>query len=82
MQDPLAQELLSGEIADGSTVKIGAAQGRLTVNGKPVGGRGGGGRPRQADDRAVPEVVTRTTPLHFEGGGSGPTTNPVWLLTP
>ena len=41
VQDPLAQSLLSGEIADGSTVKIGAAQGRLTVNGKPVGGRGG-----------------------------------------
>jgi ATP-dependent Clp protease ATP-binding subunit ClpB len=37
VQDPLAQELLAGEIADGSTVKIGAAQGRLTVDGKPVG---------------------------------------------
>jgi ATP-dependent Clp protease ATP-binding subunit ClpB len=37
VQDPLAQSLLSGEILDGSTVKIGAAQGRLTVNGKPVG---------------------------------------------
>ncbi len=38
VQDPLAQELLSGEIRDGSTVKISAAQGRLTINGKPVGG--------------------------------------------
>jgi ATP-dependent Clp protease ATP-binding subunit ClpB len=38
VQDPLAQELLSGAIADGSTVKIGAAHGKLTVNGKPVGG--------------------------------------------
>ncbi len=38
VQDPLAQELLAGEIADGSTVKIGAAKGRLTVDGKPVGG--------------------------------------------
>ena len=37
VQDPLAQGLLSGEIADGSTVRIGAAQGRLTINGKPVG---------------------------------------------
>jgi ATP-dependent Clp protease ATP-binding subunit ClpB len=37
LQDPLAQGLLSGEIPDGSTVKISAAQGRLTINGKPVG---------------------------------------------
>ena len=38
VQDPLAQELLSGAIADGSTVKIGAANGKLTIDGKPVGG--------------------------------------------
>ena len=38
VQDPLAQMLLSGEIRDGLTVKIGAAQGKLTINGKPVGG--------------------------------------------
>ncbi len=38
VQDPLAQMLLSGEIRDGSTVKIGAVQGKLTINGKPVGG--------------------------------------------
>ena len=37
VQDPLAQMLLSGDISDGSTVKIGAARGRLTINGKPVG---------------------------------------------
>src|SRR5271166_6152199 len=37
VQDPLAQHLLAGEIHDGTTVKIGAAQGRLTINGKPVG---------------------------------------------
>ena len=37
VQDPLAQELLAGEIHDGSTVKITAAKGRLVVNGKPVG---------------------------------------------
>ena len=33
-----AGNLLAGEIRDGATVKIGAAQGRLTINGKPVGG--------------------------------------------
>ncbi len=38
VQDPLAQALLSGGIADGSTVRISAAQGRLTIDGKPVGG--------------------------------------------
>ena len=38
VQDPLAQELLAGEIRDGSTVKISAARGSLTVNGKAVGG--------------------------------------------
>ncbi len=38
VQDPLAGELLSGEIGDGSTVKISAAHGKLTINGKPVGG--------------------------------------------
>ena len=37
VQDPLAQSLLAGEIADGSTVAIGAAHGRLTIDGKPVG---------------------------------------------
>ena len=37
VQDPLAQALLAGEIADGSTVKISAAKGRLTIDGKPVG---------------------------------------------
>ena len=38
VQDPLAQQLLAGKIADGSTVRISAAQGRLTIDGKPVGG--------------------------------------------
>ncbi len=37
VQDPLAQALLAGEIRDGSTVKISAAQGRLMVDGKAVG---------------------------------------------
>ena len=37
VQDPLAQMLLAGELADGATIKIGASQGALTINGKPVG---------------------------------------------
>jgi ATP-dependent Clp protease ATP-binding subunit ClpB len=40
VQDPLAQMLLAGEIADGSTIKLSASQGRLTVNGKEIGGEG------------------------------------------
>ena len=59
VQDPLAQLLLAGEIGDGATVKIGAAQGELTINGKPVGGEERRPRRRNADRRAVPEVVTR-----------------------
>ena len=52
VQDPLAQELLAGEIIDGATVRIGATKGRLTVNGKPVGAA-------SADDEAAakPTVV-------------------------
>ncbi|HEY1943596.1 MAG TPA: ATP-dependent chaperone ClpB [Roseiarcus sp.] len=38
VQDPLAQMLLAGEIADGSTVRIGVANGVLTFNGKTFGG--------------------------------------------
>ena len=38
VQDPLAQMLLAGELPDGSTVKLGASHGRLTINGKEVGG--------------------------------------------
>jgi hypothetical protein len=30
--------LLSGELPDGSTIKLSASQGRLTINGKEVGG--------------------------------------------
>jgi ATP-dependent Clp protease ATP-binding subunit ClpB len=40
VQDPLAQMLLAGELADGSTVKLGVSQGHLTINGKEVGGEG------------------------------------------
>jgi ATP-dependent Clp protease ATP-binding subunit ClpB len=38
VQDPLAQMLLAGELPDGSTIKLSASQGRLTINGKEVGG--------------------------------------------
>ena len=38
VQDPLAQMLLAGELPDGSTIKLGASHGRLTINGKEVGG--------------------------------------------
>jgi ATP-dependent Clp protease ATP-binding subunit ClpB len=38
VQDPLAQMLLAGEVHDGQVVKIGVAQGRLAIDGKPVGG--------------------------------------------
>jgi ATP-dependent Clp protease ATP-binding subunit ClpB len=39
VQDPLAQMLLAGEISvDGSTIKLSASHGRLTINGKEVGG--------------------------------------------
>ena len=37
VQDPLAQMLLAGELSDGSTIKLSAAHGRLTINGKEVG---------------------------------------------
>ena len=37
VQDPLAQQILSSEILDGANVKISAAQGKLTINGRPVG---------------------------------------------
>ena len=38
VQDPLAQMLLAGEIRDGAHVKLSASRGRLTINGKEVGG--------------------------------------------
>jgi ATP-dependent Clp protease ATP-binding subunit ClpB len=38
VQDPLAQMLLAGELPDGSTIKLGASHGSLTINGKEVGG--------------------------------------------
>src|SRR6202020_2986911 len=38
VQDPLAQMLLAGELPDGSTIKLGASHGNLTINGREVGG--------------------------------------------
>ena len=38
VQDPLAQMLLAGEIRDGGHVKLSVSRGRLTINGKEVGG--------------------------------------------
>jgi len=38
VQDPLAQSLLAGEVLDGAQVTISASGGRLTIDGKPVGG--------------------------------------------
>jgi len=39
LQDPLAEEILSGRIKDGETVKIDVKAGLLTFNGVPVGGK-------------------------------------------
>jgi ATP-dependent Clp protease ATP-binding subunit ClpB len=36
VQDPLAQQLLGGEVRDGANVKISASHGNLTINGKAV----------------------------------------------
>ena len=47
VQDPLAQMLLAGELPDGSTVKLSASHGRLTINGKEVGG--------EADESSQPK---------------------------
>jgi ATP-dependent Clp protease ATP-binding subunit ClpB len=48
VQDPLAQMLLAGELPDSSTVKLGASQGRLTINGKDVGGESGESSPAKS----------------------------------
>ena len=52
VQDPLAQMLLAGEIRDGATVKISAARGRLTINGKEVGDE-----PDESSQPKSPSVV-------------------------
>jgi ATP-dependent Clp protease ATP-binding subunit ClpB len=53
VQDPLAQMLLAGELADGSTIKLGAAHGHLTINGKEVGSEA------DASSRAEPSSVVQ-----------------------
>ena len=52
VQDPLAEGLLAGKVLDGSTVKISASQGRLTIDGKPVGEE-----PGEAPPKPTPTVV-------------------------
>jgi hypothetical protein len=47
VQDPLAQMLLAGEIPDGGHIKLSVSHGRLTINGKEVGG--------QSDDSPQPK---------------------------
>jgi ATP-dependent Clp protease ATP-binding subunit ClpB len=37
VQDPLAESLLAGDINDGEKIAIGASDGALTIDGKPVG---------------------------------------------
>ena len=39
LQDPLAEEILSGRIKDGDKVKVDVKAGLLTFNGVPVGGK-------------------------------------------
>ncbi len=48
VQDPLAQMLLAGELPDGSTIKLGASHGSLTINGKEVGGEAAASSQTQA----------------------------------
>jgi len=58
VQDPLAEAILAGDIRDGATVKISAAHGKLTIDGKPVGG--------QESEAAQPKSPTV---VHFPKGG-------------
>jgi ATP-dependent Clp protease ATP-binding subunit ClpB len=53
VQDPLAQMLLAGELADGAAIKIGAAQGQLTINGKAIGAPAEGEAPKGAKAATV-----------------------------
>ena len=39
LQDPLARMLLEGEIKDGDTIQVGAEDGVLVINGKPIGSK-------------------------------------------
>jgi ATP-dependent Clp protease ATP-binding subunit ClpB len=53
VQDPLAQMLLAGELADGTLVKIGALHGALTINGKAIGGAAEADAPKGAKAATV-----------------------------
>jgi ATP-dependent Clp protease ATP-binding subunit ClpB len=57
VQDPLAEAILAGGIRDGATVKIGASQGKLTIDGKPVGGQ-----------ETEPAQAKSPTVVHFPKG--------------
>ena len=64
VQDPLAQMLLAGELPDGSTIKLGASHGSLTINGKEVGGEAdASSRAKVLVDRAVSEGLIDETHL-------------------
>jgi ATP-dependent Clp protease ATP-binding subunit ClpB len=52
VQDPLAEMLLAGEIREGANVKISVSRGRLTINGKEVGGE-----PDESAQPKSPSVV-------------------------
>ncbi|HEX9168229.1 MAG TPA: ATP-dependent chaperone ClpB, partial [Roseiarcus sp.] len=53
VQDPLAHMLLAGEIREGGHVKLGVSRGRLTINGKEVGGESDDS-PQQKSPSVVP----------------------------
>jgi ATP-dependent Clp protease ATP-binding subunit ClpB len=53
VQDPLAERLLAGQVLDGAQVKISVSQGRLTIDGKPVGQDAAEAQP----PKATPTVV-------------------------
>jgi ATP-dependent Clp protease ATP-binding subunit ClpB len=59
VQDPLAQMLLAGEITDGAAIKIGAAHGVLTINGKAIG---------KTSEVEPPKGVKAATVVNFPKG--------------
>ena len=59
VQDPLAQMLLAGELGDGAVIKIGAAHGALTINGKAIGA---------AAEAEAPKGAKATTVVNFPKG--------------
>ena len=56
VQDPLAEMILSGDVGDGETVKIGAERGALTINDRPV--HDGVIEFEEEDDKCAGTVVT------------------------